>query len=224
MRCIGHAGASGLAPANSLRSLDLAVELGADVVEFDVRRCGGRLLAAHDVLHARRPGVLALEDVLRWAAGQSVAVNVDLKTAGTEEEAVEGLRRHGLLERALLCSQVVPILRRVRAVDPAARTGLSVAGCFSRALHRWGDWRHTVLAELREGGHSALMAHRRLVDAALVDRVHAAGAEVHAWTVRRPDEAQRLTALGVDGIVTTDPRIVLGPALLPAAAVVPGLA
>ena len=45
---IGHGGAAAHAPANTLRSLSLALSMGADVVEFDVRPCQDGLVLLHD--------------------------------------------------------------------------------------------------------------------------------------------------------------------------------
>ncbi len=44
---IGHGGASALAPANTLASFDAALEVGVDMVEFDVRAYHGELILAH---------------------------------------------------------------------------------------------------------------------------------------------------------------------------------
>jgi glycerophosphoryl diester phosphodiesterase len=210
MMWIGHGGASALAPANSLRSFALAAEFGVDVIEFDVRLARGRLLLAHTPLDAWRPGCLELDPALRWlatAADARLELVVDLKTRGTEVAVVDALRRHRLLDRALLASQRPPILRRVQAVEPSARTAISVAGWASRLAQRWGDWRAEVLAELRAGPYSALMAHRGLVDASLVESVRATGAKLHAWTISRAGDVSDLARLGVDGIVTSDPRL-----------------
>jgi glycerophosphoryl diester phosphodiesterase len=210
IRCIGHGGASALAPANTLRSFALAAEFGVDLVEFDVRMARGRLLLAHTVFDAFRPGCLELEEALRWAASEldgAIELVVDLKTPGIESAVVGALRRHRLLERSVLASQCPPILRRVRQLEPRARTGISVGGRFARRLQRWGEWREEVLGDLRRGRYAALMVHHGLVDAALVERVRDAGAELHAWTVRGRDDAIALSRLGVDGIVTGDPRL-----------------
>jgi glycerophosphoryl diester phosphodiesterase len=219
VKCIGHGGASALAPANTLRSFELAADLGADVIEFDVRVARGRLLCAHSVLQARW-GCLELEDALRALAEprfDHIGVVADLKTHGTEGPVVDGLRRHGLFDRALITSQCRPILERVREHDPAARTGISVAGRLSRRRQRWRSWRDEVVAAVRQCGYTAVMAHRSLIDAELVERVGTAGAELHAWTARDHADVRALGQLGVDGVVTADPRLFERPALqLPA--------
>ena len=153
-----------------------------------------------------------LDEALRWLStllDAGVGLVVDLKTPGTEAPTLEALEREGLRSRATLTSQCRPILARVRRVDPSARTGVSIAGPGSRLLQRWGAWRDVVIEDIREGHYDVVMAHRGLVDRDLVQRVHAAGAELHAWTVRAAHEVARLKALNVDGIVATDPRFVL---------------
>jgi glycerophosphoryl diester phosphodiesterase len=214
LRCIGHGGASALAPANTLRSFELAVELGADMVEFDVRRHGGRLLLAHTVLDALRPCCLELDDALAWLStegGDGLGLVLDLKSSGIEHAVVDALRRHRLQERAIVTSQRRLPLRRIAETAPAVRTAVSIAGRLSRAVQRWGEWRDEVVADLRAGRHRAVMAHRRLVDGDLVDRVRDAGAELYAWTARRPADVAALARLQPDGIVTTDPRLLAAP-------------
>ena len=214
MLCIGHGGASTVAPANTLRSFAVAAELGADRIEFDVRVWRGRLAVAHTAFAARRPGCLDLEAALRELEQpryDGIGLVVDLKTPGTAAPVVDALRDHGLYDRALLTTQCPPILAAVRAHAPTARVGISVAGYLSRAMQRWGAWRDEVVAAIRAGHYDALMAHHRLVDDELVDRVRTAGAELHAWTVDEPAPIRRLRALGVDGVVTGDPRHVHGP-------------
>jgi glycerophosphoryl diester phosphodiesterase len=61
---IGHGGASTVAPANTLRSFDAAVDAGADMIEFDVRPRGGELVLAHGARAMLRGGCLALDEAL----------------------------------------------------------------------------------------------------------------------------------------------------------------
>jgi glycerophosphoryl diester phosphodiesterase len=67
-------------------------------------------------------------------------------------------------------------------------------------------------ARIRAGGCEAVMAHRILVSRRLVHEVHAAGGQVYVWTVDDADRIRALEALGVDGVITNDPRLFARPA------------
>jgi glycerophosphoryl diester phosphodiesterase len=58
---------------------------------------------------------------------------------------------------------------------------------------------------MQAAGARDLWQHWTVVDAALVDAVHAAGGRVVVWTVNDVDAARDLAALGVDGICTDVP-------------------
>ena len=209
MKRIGHGGASALARPNTIASFDAALEHGIDVIEFDVRACRGRLVLAHTTFHGRWDCV-ELDDALRHLATppfSEVELNADLKHAGVEAPTLDALRRHGLLGRTLLSSQCVPVLDRVRELEPDARTGISIGPWIARRSQRWGFWHEKVLDSLAAGRFSALMAQHRLVDADLRDRVRERGAELYAWTVGDRSTLGRLAALGVDGVVVDDPRL-----------------
>jgi glycerophosphoryl diester phosphodiesterase len=51
------------------------------------------------------------------------------------------------------------------------------------------------------------MLHHGVVSGAAVDRCHSRGAAVWVWTVNDGHLLERLVGLGVDGVVTDDPRI-----------------
>jgi len=46
--CIGHRGAAGHEPENTLRSVRRALEMGADGIEIDVHCLKGELIVIHD--------------------------------------------------------------------------------------------------------------------------------------------------------------------------------
>jgi glycerophosphoryl diester phosphodiesterase len=207
---IGHGGASALAPANTLASFDAALDVGVDMVEFDVREWGGELVLAHTILHARRGGNVRLQDALAHLAGRrfgEVGLNVDVKHVGCEAALLDGLQRAGLLERSLLSSQVPAVLDRLRAREPRARLGISVGGRAARFSRRWADWRADVLSGLASRRWEALMAQHRLIDATLLEHVVAREGRLYAWTVNERAAIQSLSGLGVHGITTADPRL-----------------
>jgi glycerophosphoryl diester phosphodiesterase len=208
--CIGHGGASALAPANTLASFDAAREVGVDMVEFDVRAWDGELVLAHTILHARRGGNVRLGEALSYLATtrfSGVGLNVDVKHVGCESALLERLAHAGLLGRTLISSQIPDVLDRVRALEPRARVGISIGGRIARASRRWRDWRTGALAGLHDGRWDALMAQHRLVDHVLLGEVIARGGRLYAWTVNERAAIARLRQLGVHGIATADPRL-----------------
>ncbi len=208
---IGKGGASALAPANTLESLDAALDVGVDMVEFDVRRWRGELILAHTVVDACRGGSVRLNDALAHLSSHrfgEIELNVDVKHAGFERELLGALRHAHVLERTLLSSQVAAVLDRLRQLEPHARVGISVGGRLSRLSQRWiSDWRPEVLAGLAASRWDALMAHHRLIDASLLQDVVENGGRLYAWTVNERDAIQSLSGLGVHGITTADPRL-----------------
>jgi len=145
---VGHKGAAALEPENTLRSLVRAVELGCDLVEFDVLGLDdGTLVLAHsddlfEVSHGAARGrvralpLAALREVapelptldealerLRSAGG--TGLQVDLKGSGFEEAVVRAIRRHDLVERSVVSTFHVPSLLRLAALEPALGRGLT---------------------------------------------------------------------------------------------------
>jgi glycerophosphoryl diester phosphodiesterase len=207
---IGHGGASALAPANTLASFDAALDVGVDMVEFDVRGHQGQLVLAHTVLHARFSRGVRLAEALAHLSSRrfaEVQLNVDLKHPGCETALLDGLRSAGLLERTLISSQVPGVLDRVRRRDPGVRLGISVGGRLARINRRWRDWRDHVLSGLGAARWDALMAQYRLVDEGLLAEVQDRGGRLYAWTVNERSVIDRLRSLGVHGITTADPRL-----------------
>lgn len=208
---IGHGGASAVAPANTLRSFDAALDAGADMIEFDVRARRGRLVLAHGLLPMLRGTCLALDDALdhlRRPCFSGVAVNADIKGPGYERETLAALRSHGLIDRALVSSQSSAVIDRVRELDHRAQTAISVGGPLARAARSWSrrSWRSAVVAALESGRFGDVMLWHRLVDDDLVARVQRAGRCAYVWTVDDPGVFAALADTGVDGIVTGDPQ------------------
>jgi glycerophosphoryl diester phosphodiesterase len=228
-RRVGHKGAALLAPGNTVEAFDAALAAGVDMIEFDVlseRRDGsGTLFVAHDY-HALgvAPARLTLDDALRHLAGTQfggLELDVDLKLPGYAGRVTAALRDAGLAERALISCTFRAELDLVRRLAPEIRTGWSVprarrdytANALTAApafllLHALRAWlpRH-ARAALAAGRFDAVMAHWRLIGAALVEAVHAGGGELYAWTVDDAALIDRLGAMGVDGVITNDPRL-----------------
>jgi glycerophosphoryl diester phosphodiesterase len=230
LRRVGHKGADHIAPGNTSASFDAALEADVDMIEFDVlpelADGTGELWLAHDYAIARKadPRPPTLEEGLAHLAGETFAdveIDVDLKLPGYEMRVLQALRHHGLVDRALVSSQYLESLALLREVEPSLRLGWSVPKlkrdplrspftaipafgalqAYKRLLPR------RAAGALRAGRCDALMANFRLVTPALVRAVRGAGSELYVWTVDDAAVIARLEELGVDGVITNDPRL-----------------
>jgi glycerophosphoryl diester phosphodiesterase len=223
---VGHKGAGHVAPGNTAASFEAALEHGVDMIEFDVLRTrDGRLVLAHDYEDAWRRDCMTLEDGLELFAGEAYAgvqLDVDLKLPGYEREVVEGLARHGLVERSLVSTMYVESLDRLGELEPALRRGWSVPRVqrdylkarlvvrlpvYAVAAYMRARMPRLASARIRAGRCEAIMAHRILVSGRLVRAVHRAGGQLYVWTVDDAARIRALEALGVDGVITNDPRL-----------------
>ena len=222
---VGHKGADHVAPGNTTASFEAALEHDVDMIEFDVLPMrDGRLVLAHDYEDATSREPLTLEEGLDHFAGEAysdVELDVDLKLPGYECEVVEGLMQRGLDSRALISSTYLESLAVVGDVAPGLRRGWSVPRArrdytksLLTAIPAYGllAWVRAGLPAqasraIQRGECEALMAHRLLVSRHLVDRVHRAGGQLYVWTVDDEREIERMETLGVDAVITNDPRL-----------------
>jgi len=227
-RRVGHKGAAHIEPGNTLASFDAALRHGVDMIELDVlsehRDGSGRLLVAHDFddMGARTP--LSFEQALEHLAGEAFAgveLDVDVKLPGYELRVLDGLRDSGLVSRTLISGMFPDGLARIRAAEPDLRLGWSVPRVRRDyttdlltaipALAILTGYRATLprraCAALKEGRFDAIMAHWRVVSSALVRAVAEGGGELYVWTVDDARMIAKLTGMGVDGIITNDPRL-----------------
>jgi len=221
---VGHKGADHVAPGNTVESFEAALAHGVDMIEFDVLRTrDGRLVLAHDYADADGRDPLSLEVGLDHFAGEAYAgieLDVDLKLPGYEREVVEGLQERGLAERSLVSTMYTDSLERLGELAPELRRGWSVPRVRRNylrsplALPAYAIVRvmrarlpGQAAGRISSGGCEAIMAHQVLVSRRLVKAVHSAGGELYVWTVDDAARIRALEALGVDGVITNDPRL-----------------
>jgi glycerophosphoryl diester phosphodiesterase len=225
---VGHKGAAHIEPGNTRASFDAALAHGVDMIEFDVLSehpdGSGELLVAHDYEDARSRTPLTLEQAIGHLAGDAFAaveLDVDVKLPGYELRVVDALRAARLTDRALLSGMFPSSLARVRAAEPSLRLGWSVPRVRRDytsdmltaipALAMLTGYRALLPRRardaLRSGVVDAIMAHWRVVTPALVRAVADGGGELYVWTVDDAARIGKLTAMGVSGIITNDPRL-----------------
>lgn len=205
-----------------------AVELGYRWVETDAHvTADGICLAFHDdrldrvtdrtgviaelpyreVRHARVDGrepIPLMEDLL--ATYPDVRVNIDPKHDAAVDALAAVIERTGALDRVCVGSfSDQRITRLQEALGPRLCTSL---GPKATARLRGGSF---GLPAGRIGGACAQVPHRykgvTITDRRFVARAHAAGLQVHVWTIDDPAEMHELLDLGVDGIMTDRPSV-----------------
>jgi glycerophosphoryl diester phosphodiesterase len=222
---IGHRGAAAVAPENTRASLEAALAAGADLVEFDVSP-GLRLAhSGHEVPDEE----LSLDDALELLAASGAGLHVDVKLPGYEHDVLAAIGRHRVEQRALLSTAYAVTSRRFAALAPRLpvaigyprdRLGVSSIG-WPRAFQRSGAaaLRAAMPARipllLRRSRATTLSLHHTLCSRAAVAAAHRAGAPVLAWTANDAAAVRRLTAAGVDAIVSDDPEMALATLLAP---------
>jgi glycerophosphoryl diester phosphodiesterase len=227
-RRVGHKGAAHIEPGNTLASFDAALRHGVDMIELDVLSehpdGSGRLLVAHDHADARARAPLTFEQALEHLASprfDGLELDVDVKLPGYELRVLDALREHELVQRTLISGMFPSGLARIRAAESALRLGWSVPRVRRDyttdmltaipALAMLTGYRATLprraRTALQEGRFDAIMAHWRVVTRALVRAVAEGGGELYVWTVDDARMIERLSAMGVDGIITNDPRL-----------------
>jgi glycerophosphoryl diester phosphodiesterase len=145
---------------------------------------------------------------------------VDMKLPGYEREAADALRERGLAGRSLVSTMYTESLDRLGEVAPGLRRGWSVprvrrdyirsplaVPAYAIARIMRARLPGQAAARVRAGGCEAIMAHQILMSRRLVKAVHRAGGELYVWTVDDARRIQALEALGVDGVITNDPRL-----------------
>lgn len=223
---IGHRGARGHAPENTLAGFDRALALGAPWVELDVQWHADRLWVFHDARLERCTdghGWLVDQDAaalrrLDAGGGQPIpwlpevldridrraGVNVEMKTAGGTAAALAAVLRQ-YLDRGwrpdlfLVSSFHLPELRDFKRRLPEVPLGVLLCGV---PLH--------LAAAVTELGAAVLSVHLEFADPALIADAQRRGARVFVYTVNEPDDIARMKALGVDGVFTDYPERALG--------------
>ncbi|CAN5358290.1 glycerophosphodiester phosphodiesterase family protein [soil metagenome] len=224
---ISHRGLHAVHPENSLPAFRAAVEAGVAWVECDVQRSFDDfpIIIHDDTLDRTTSGAGRVDRhlaeqlmQLRLRNGSGRPTDVRLPVLPRDRTALSGFWAKLLVEikspdaprlvqRTALAMRAAGFEWMIQSFDPA---NLHHAARFAprvpqALLIEHGD---DLLAAVT-GDWRALHVAAALVDASLVNRLHARGRTIGAWTVNDKSDLRRMIALGVDRIITDEPELAM---------------
>ena len=221
MICIGHRGAMGHEPENTLRSIRKALALGVDAVEIDVYSLEGRLIVIHDRDLARTTNgtgdlkqrsfdyvrsldagkgeqVPTLEEVIDTVERQAT-VNIELKgnhTAQLVAQLIQAYLEQGWSTTDFIVSSFNHYqLQQFKILCPEIEIGSLIYGL---------PWKY--LSAAQELAAATVIFGLDYVTLEQVEIVHQANLSAWVYTVNEPDDLDLMRAMQVDGIFTNYPE------------------
>ena len=215
---IGHRGAAGHAPENTLLSIRKAIALGVDMVELDVRETrDGHFILLHDGRVERTTngrGAVAdmtFDEVRQLDAGEGeriptvgealetasgrVGMILEIKSPGLAEAVAATVLQSGFAGHILYASFLHQELKGVRAVMPSACTMALFESNFPLSP-----------SHLAEVNVSHVGLPFDLLTRQTVALFHSAAFSVFVYTVNDPSDIEWVKSLGVEGIISDFPE------------------
>ncbi|RLE81908.1 MAG: glycerophosphodiester phosphodiesterase [Thermoprotei archaeon] len=214
---VGHRGAAGYEPENTIRAILKGIECGATAIEVDVRRTkDGTLILMHDETVDRttngsgRVADLTFDEIRRFDAGKGekvptleevlevtkgkVKVFLELKEVGYEDKVVGIVDSLNAREYVWIISFHKEAIKNLKDIAPDIPTGLIFSALPMRNID--------VAKEL---GVELVSPFYRLVSRRFIKEAKANGFKVIAWTINEVEDMVRMFRLGVDGITSDYP-------------------
>ncbi len=217
---VGHRGAAGIAPENTLFGLEKAVELGVDMVEFDVRQTADEsLVLMHDEtvdrttdgtgpvaeltldeIRALDAGeghlVPTLDEALETLAELDVGAYIELKEGDIANRVVDKARPYGVLEHSEVTAWDPAVIREIADRDAPVGGPLATV-----------DEEHLRVAQ--ELGYRHIGVHHESITREIVSRIQSVEIAAGAWPVNTREDLERVRSLGVDAVTTDRPDIII---------------
>ena len=224
-KVIGHRGAAGLLPENSLPSIQKALDIGVDRVEIDVHQSkDGRVVVIHDKTLNRTTKGNGLVKKLDLAEIQKIPLKGIASTTDrvpTLEEVLECINgqsvllieiKHGKKYYPNIEQNILDIIEQFKAKDWCILQSFDNRVLRETyrldteiALHKLFDtpyfFNFKAYPYIKEYGISNAFAGKRILQ-----KVHRMQKKLNVWTVNEEKRMEELIQLGVDGIITDFPN------------------
>jgi glycerophosphoryl diester phosphodiesterase len=223
---IAHRGASAQEPENTLRAFELAIKLGAQMIELDLHSTrDGHVVVIHDndLSHTTnlkgQVSALTLEELQRADAGKGervptltetldlahgrVKLYLEIKDARAASETLRMVRARGCQSEVLIASFDLELMRQLGDEVRDIELGVILG---TESYDPRVRWREAVpWIALRRINYQVLSIQVELCFRYLAAQIKRRGKRLYVWTVNDERAFARMIARGVDGIVTDVP-------------------
>ncbi|MBD3234826.1 MAG: glycerophosphodiester phosphodiesterase [candidate division Zixibacteria bacterium] len=227
---IGHRGAPiDAGSENSLESFGKAIELGADMIEFDVRKTKDNILVtyhdpkidvyrlsdltcnqANELIREKRSRIPKLSEVLEFTDGR-IDLDIELKEPGYEHEVLKLLDRHYHSGEYIITSFKEQILSRIKKLSTESKVGLLIGVqnlfCPNCRVFSFSSRVNCVPAD-------CLVLHWSLLRFGILKRLMKESIPVIVWTVNDTKMLRYLLSQNIKGIITDHVSLAAAPTLV----------
>ena len=221
---VGHRGAPGQAPENTLLSFERAIKIGVDWIEFDVRRSGdGVLVVIHDENVDRTTDgsgrvrdlsfcelerldagnghrIPSLQQVIDLARGR-VRMDIEIKEEGIEEGVVNTIMENGIEMQCMVSSFSYGSIKKAKELCPALMTAAimdripaDVEKCFNMLLG--------IDARI-------LMLSKKIAVEPFIEEARRRGFTIGIWNVDTATEIERYAAMSPEYLCSNYPELLV---------------
>jgi glycerophosphoryl diester phosphodiesterase len=223
---IAHRGASAYAEGNTLESFRKAIEFGADMIEFDVRRTKDHIfIAFHDRLidkdpideltykdiqnrlRSKQTHVSTVEEILDLTEGK-IKIDVEIKEEGYENDLIELVANHFGRDEFVVTSYNDSSLETIKHNYPWIKAGLILG---QQKPENYIGTRFSELFPIKRCNNARadfLVPHFKLLKFGFLNRAKRKNKPVYVWTVNEEEKIRKFVSeKRVDAIITDRPDI-----------------
>lgn len=193
---------------NSLESIEKAISIDADVVEFDVRfQSDGTPVMAHDRMGVNK--AVKVEDAFKIITepGVDIKINLDIKETTNLIDLEKLVVRYSLEDRAFMTGVTEDKVSEVKRQCSVLKYYLNYSPAKLKISKE--SYQNKVLQLLEQTGAIGINCNYIYMSERLAETLHAKGYLLSIWTVNQEDKIARCLVLGADNVTSKVPDRVI---------------
>lgn len=214
---IAHRGASGYVVENSIESFKKAVELKADIIEFDIKTTkDNEIILMHDRdLERTSNGSGAIKNFtfdeirkFRLKNGELIPTfleamefivkkcicKIDIKDSGISKRVIDTVRKFKVEDTVIITSDIYSVLSEIRELSK--KVEIEVGGLKSNITIE------EIINRAQNVEANIIGTHYTITGEELMKKSRKNGLKVHVWTVNDKETIEKMKAIEVDGITS----------------------